>query len=271
MLSQILHCLSVLVFFIAPALAVLLPIRFLTKLPSFVFRKLLHFVAFTSVCLMILTAGSWQAAALTAVLIALALYPVLAALEGAPWYGERYSALVVEEGITRIGANAFHQQMLLSVSLPEGLESIGDYAFAASIQTIRLPASLCTLGDGVFSGCIYLETIEVAPGSETFTSAGGVLFDRDMTRLVCFPGQRSTSYVIPDGVREIAGGAFRIIQFQLLQIPASVEVIGPGAFPYYSGMLRIDYMGTREQWEAIDIAEDNPVLYTAQLRFIGEG
>ena len=90
MLSQILHCLSVLVFFIAPALAVLLPIRFLTKLPSFVFRKLLHFVAFTSVCLMILTAGSWQAAALTAVLIALALYPVLAALESAPWYGRLF-------------------------------------------------------------------------------------------------------------------------------------------------------------------------------------
>ena len=86
MLSQILHCLAVLAAFIAPALLVLLPIRFLTGLPSFVFRKLLHIVAFTSVSLMILAADSWQAAALTSVLIAVALYPVLSALESAPWF-----------------------------------------------------------------------------------------------------------------------------------------------------------------------------------------
>ena len=90
MLSQILHCLAVLAAFIVPALMILLPIRFLTRLPSFVFRKLLHFVAFASVSLMILTAGSWQAAALTSVLIAIALYPVLAALENASWFGKLF-------------------------------------------------------------------------------------------------------------------------------------------------------------------------------------
>ena len=90
MLSQILHCLAVLASFIVPALMILLPIRFLTSLPSFVFRKLLHFVAFTSVSLMILTAGNWQAAALTSVLIAIALYPVLAALESASWFGKLF-------------------------------------------------------------------------------------------------------------------------------------------------------------------------------------
>lgn len=87
MILQISHCLYKLAAFIVPALMILVPIRFLTRLPSFVFRKLLHFVAFTSVSLMILTAKSWQAAALTSVLIAAALYPILAALENKPWYG----------------------------------------------------------------------------------------------------------------------------------------------------------------------------------------
>ena len=86
MLNQMLHCLADLAGFILPSLMILLPIRFLTGVPSFVFRKLLHIVAFTSVSLMILTAGSWQAAALTSVLIAVALYPVLSALERAPWF-----------------------------------------------------------------------------------------------------------------------------------------------------------------------------------------
>ena len=90
MLYQMLHCLLVLAGFILPCLLVLLPIRFLTDLPSFIFRKLLHIVAFTSVSLMILSTGSWQAAALTAVLIAVVLYPVLSALESAPWFGKLF-------------------------------------------------------------------------------------------------------------------------------------------------------------------------------------
>ena len=90
MLSQVFHCLSILAAYIVPALMVLLPIRFLTGLPSFVFRKLLHFVAFTSISLMILAAKSWQAAAMTSVLIAIALYPILAALENASWYGKLF-------------------------------------------------------------------------------------------------------------------------------------------------------------------------------------
>lgn len=84
--TQILHCLAVLAAFIAPALLILIPIRFLTKLPSYVFRKLLHFVAFSCVTLMILSAESWQAAALTSVLLAVAVFPILAAFEKASWY-----------------------------------------------------------------------------------------------------------------------------------------------------------------------------------------
>ena len=84
--TQILHCLAVLASFLVPAVLILIPIRFLTKLPSYVFRKLLHIVAFSCVTLMILSAKSWQAAALTSVLIAVAVYPILAALESAPWF-----------------------------------------------------------------------------------------------------------------------------------------------------------------------------------------
>ena len=84
--SQLLHCIAVLAAFLIPAVLLLIPIRFLTKIPSYVFRKLLHFVAFTCVSLMILAARSWEAAALTSVLIAVVVYPILSALEKAPWY-----------------------------------------------------------------------------------------------------------------------------------------------------------------------------------------
>ena len=83
---DILHCFGVLAAYIVPSVLILLPIRFLTRLPSFIFRKLLHIVAFTCISLMILAAHSWQAAALASVIIAAVIYPLLMAAEHEVWY-----------------------------------------------------------------------------------------------------------------------------------------------------------------------------------------
>ena len=85
-----LRCLGVLAAYIIPCVLVLLPVRFLTKIPSFIFRKLLHIVAFSCVTIMTLTAGSWQSAALAAVVIAALIYPVLRILENETWYGRLF-------------------------------------------------------------------------------------------------------------------------------------------------------------------------------------
>lgn len=84
--SQALSCFMVFLIFIIPALAVLALIRSLTKIPSFVFRKLLHIAAFTFSSLMILTAQSWQATALACVIAMLMLYPMLTICEKKAWY-----------------------------------------------------------------------------------------------------------------------------------------------------------------------------------------
>ena len=85
-LIQTLRCIGNLLIFLAICLIVLIPARKLLKIPSFVFRKVLHIVAFSCVSLMILFAGKWVAAALCALLIAAAAYPALAVLEHLPWF-----------------------------------------------------------------------------------------------------------------------------------------------------------------------------------------
>ncbi len=85
-----LRCLGVLIAYIIPCVLVLLPIRFLTKIPSFIFRKLLHIVAFSCVTIMTLTADDWKAPALASVVIAAVLYPILRLLEKEPWYGRLF-------------------------------------------------------------------------------------------------------------------------------------------------------------------------------------
>ena len=84
---ETLRCFGNLIIYIIPCVLIVLPIRFLTKVPSFVFRKMLHIIAFTCFTVMLLTAESWQAAALTSVTIAVQVYPLLALFENEPWYG----------------------------------------------------------------------------------------------------------------------------------------------------------------------------------------
>ena len=86
LLAQVLSCLCVFLVYVIPSLALLFSVRLLTGVPSFVYRKMLHLNALVFSVLMILTAGSWQAAALAALAAAVLIFPLLCALERKSWY-----------------------------------------------------------------------------------------------------------------------------------------------------------------------------------------
>ena len=83
---EILRCLGILLAYIVCWVMVLAPVRFLTKIPSFVFRKLLHILAFSSFAVVVLSAREWRGAAILAILIAVLIFPILSLLENEPWY-----------------------------------------------------------------------------------------------------------------------------------------------------------------------------------------
>ena len=86
LIVQTLSCFGIFLAYALPSLAILVPIRFFTKIPSFVFRKLLHIFAFSFSCLMILTAESWQAVVLACGIAGLIIYPILKICEKETWY-----------------------------------------------------------------------------------------------------------------------------------------------------------------------------------------
>lgn len=83
---QTIHCFITMGAFLLPCIIILIPLRFLTKIPSFIFRKLLHIVAFSCVSLMIPLAESWLSAAITVLIISVIVFPVLMIIENEPWY-----------------------------------------------------------------------------------------------------------------------------------------------------------------------------------------
>ena len=63
-----------------------LPIRFLTNIPTFLYRKILHVISFSCFSLMMLNTDDWRAAALTSLILAAVYYPMLYRLEKKSWY-----------------------------------------------------------------------------------------------------------------------------------------------------------------------------------------
>jgi len=71
-----------------------------------------------------------------------------------PWKAKKSAihTVVIEPGVTNVGASAFMEHSVSSVTLPEGLISIDDYAFVScgALTTIALPDSLERIGYSAF-------------------------------------------------------------------------------------------------------------------------
>ena len=88
--AAMVRCFGKFVIFIIPCVAVLLIVKFFTKIPQFVFKKLLHLVALSCTTFMIISAENWQAVSLTSCLIAVLIYPILAILEKESWFNDLF-------------------------------------------------------------------------------------------------------------------------------------------------------------------------------------
>ena len=105
------------------------------------------------------------------------------------FYGTSLSSVTLPSNVVSIGDYAFYRcSSLASVTLNEGLLEIGDYAFAAesdytyadeaesSLETVNLPSTLTTMGDGIFAYDYALKNVNFATGSQ-ITSLPGTTFE----------------------------------------------------------------------------------------------
>ena len=119
----------------------------------------------------------------------------------APWqdHSQEMLILVVEEGITGIGDNAFRDAgNLISVTLPKTVTRIGDdaFGFCGSLPMVTIPAGVTRIGDRAFTYCsnLAMATLPVA-----LQEIGEYAFAQ------C---SKLTSVAIPAGLKTIGAGAF---------------------------------------------------------------
>ena len=156
--------------------------------------------------------------------------------------------------VERIGNYAFYEAGLTSLTLPEGLVSIGKFAFCRNggLTKLSLPQSLESIGYRAFSECVglervdfgarfesmdydafelcvNLESITVSPENERYFAEGNCLIRKWDNTLVlgCYTSE------IPSGVERIGDGAFAgQTRLESIAFPKSVTVIGKRAFIY---------------------------------------
>ncbi len=122
----------------------------------------------------------------------------------------------------------------------------GVFSAMPACRKITLPASLETIAeDNPFSYCEKLEEIAIDGESESFTVVDGVLFSKDMTRLVNYPQKKSgKSYSVPEGVLTIGIAAIYATELEEIELPSTVDTLCRHSFSYNEKLKSIDMSGT---------------------------
>ncbi len=105
--------------------------------------------------------------------------------------------VVIENGVTGIGAGAFWGCGVLSVEISASVTTIGNSAFrGSSLISVTIPSGVETIGDSAFQACENLSSVTIS-----------------------------------EGVRTIGQNAFRsCVSLTAIALPASIEEVGAAAF-----------------------------------------
>ena len=150
----------------------------------------------------------------------------------------RISTVIIENGVTSIGSNAFSDlNELDGITIPDSITSIGNSAFwsCRSLRAIELPNTILEIGDSAFLDCRSLSSV-ILP--QNITCIG-----------------RSTFY--------------ECASLTSITIPNGITVIDQNAFSNCSNLTDVYYNGTPIQWSlTVDVLYGNDDLLNASIHDI---
>ncbi|MCR4916344.1 MAG: leucine-rich repeat domain-containing protein [Prevotella sp.] len=152
------------------------------------------------------------------------------------------------------------------VVIPDDVTAIPSHAFqfdCSGVTSLSLPAGLTSIADGAFDGMTGLQTIMLANGNTNFVVNDNVLYNQEISKILCFPKLRVGDYTMPLTITQMANTQFHNCvnltgitlsanlktlpdyafegcnQLQFADIPSSLETIGAHAFEGLSNFAQV--------------------------------
>ena len=119
---------------------------------------------------------------------------------------------VIPSSVTSTRYYAFAvNKNLTSMNLPNTLTTLGGQTFISSLalSTVNIGTGLTNLGEQSFAWIPTLTSINVDASNTSFASIGGVLYDKNISKLWAYPANKAgTSYTAPSTVTSTAYTVF---------------------------------------------------------------
>lgn len=205
------------------------------------------------------------------------------------------TSVIIGNSVIIIGEGAFRNcDSLTSITIGNNVTTIERAVFydCDSLTSVIIPESVTTI-ETVFYECDSLTSIEVDADNKYYSSDSfGVLYNKKKTELIQYPiGNKRTAFTIPDGVTTIGEGAFRNCtsltsvtipggvttiagsafyncnSLTSVIIPDSVTTIGYRVFFACNSLTDVYYSGSEEEWNKIEIGDDNSALLRVTIHF----
>jgi hypothetical protein len=114
--------------------------------------------------------------------------------------------------------------------IPNTVSTIADRAFDGGnsfLKSVSIPASVKNIGYWAFANCWNISSFVVNTSNPMYSSANGVLYDKNKTVLMYYPQKKTdTECVVPNTVKKINEIAVVNDNITKITVPASVEEIG---------------------------------------------
>ena len=155
---------------------------------------------------------------------------------------ENLREISIPPTLKSLGESVFENcENLTSIIIPDTVTSIEERAFYCSnITSIYIPKSVISIGNSAFGNCPNLSEITVSNDNKYYTTKDGVLFNKLMSKLICYPaGKDGSSYTVPESVTSLEPYAFQGAQLNTIILPKNLITIREGALGYNNGISTI--------------------------------
>lgn len=123
---------------------------------------------------------------------------------------------------------------LTSIVLPEKLTEIQSYAFReTSITELKIPSSVTSIGNNVFSDCTKLDKIDLT-GNENYVYESGMLMSKEKDNILFISDKylrEITTFTIPDKVITFGTNIATYANIKKIIIPSSLSKIADNVLP----------------------------------------